>query len=59
MRKEARSTGWSNSTAGDLPATEIGATNAPTYAKQQGQKTGQDMAVLGFNADFAPDVDVQ
>ena len=40
-------------------ASEIGATNNPTYAKQQGQKTGQDMAALGFNADFAPDVDVQ
>jgi len=39
--------------------TQIGATNDPTYAKQQGQKAGQDMSVLGFNADFAPDVDVQ
>jgi beta-N-acetylhexosaminidase len=40
-------------------ASEIGATNNPTYANQQGQQTGQDMAALGFNADFAPDVDVQ
>jgi beta-N-acetylhexosaminidase len=40
-------------------ASEIGATNDPTYAKQQGQKTAQDMGALGFNADFAPDVDVQ
>src|SRR5579871_4599880 len=40
-------------------ATQIGATNSPSYARQQGYKTGQDMAALGFNADFAPDVDVQ
>ena len=40
-------------------ATMIGDTNSPSYAKQQGYKTGQDMAALGFNADFAPDVDVQ
>ena len=40
-------------------ATQIGDTNNPTYAKQQGLKAGQDMASLGFNADFAPDVDVQ
>jgi beta-N-acetylhexosaminidase len=40
-------------------ATEIGATNNRSYAEQQGNKAGQDMAALGFNADFAPDVDVQ
>jgi beta-N-acetylhexosaminidase len=40
-------------------ASQIGATNNPTYAKGEGKKTGQDMAALGFNADFAPDVDVQ
>ena len=40
-------------------ATQIGDTNNPTYAKGEGKKTGQDMAALGFNADFAPDVDVQ
>ena len=40
-------------------ASQIGATNNKTYAKGEGKKTGQDMAALGFNADFAPDVDVQ
>jgi beta-N-acetylhexosaminidase len=40
-------------------ATDIGASGSTTYAQQQGYKTGQDMAALGFNADFAPDVDVQ
>ena len=40
-------------------ASQIGATNNTTYAKGEGKKTGQDMAALGFNADFAPDVDVQ
>lgn len=40
-------------------ATTIGDTNSPTYAEQQGLQTGKDMSVLGFNADFAPDVDVQ
>ena len=40
-------------------ATDIGNTNNPTYAQMQGAKAGQDMATLGFNADFAPDVDVQ
>ena len=40
-------------------ASQIGATNNPTYAKGEGKRAGQDMAALGFNADFAPDVDVQ
>jgi beta-N-acetylhexosaminidase len=40
-------------------ATMIGNTNSPEFARQQGYKTGKDMATLGFNMDFAPDVDVQ
>jgi beta-N-acetylhexosaminidase len=40
-------------------ATEIGDTHSASYARQQGYQTGRDMAVLGFNMDFAPDVDVQ
>jgi beta-N-acetylhexosaminidase len=40
-------------------ASDIGVTGSTTFAQQQGYKTGKDMAALGFNADFAPDVDVQ
>jgi beta-N-acetylhexosaminidase len=40
-------------------ATEIGMKGSADYAMAQGAKTGNDMRVLGFNADFAPDVDVQ
>jgi len=40
-------------------ATEIGDRGSKSYAQAQGVQTGKDMSVLGFNADFAPDVDVQ
>ncbi len=40
-------------------ATEIGARDSASYAKAQGAQAGKDMSSLGFNADFAPDVDVQ
>lgn len=40
-------------------ASEIGYTNDPAYATAQGLQTGKDMRALGFNADFAPDVDVE
>jgi beta-N-acetylhexosaminidase len=40
-------------------ASDIGATDNPKYATAQGLQTGKDMRALGFNADFAPDVDVQ
>lgn len=40
-------------------ASEIGYTGDPKYATAQGLQTGKDMRALGFNADFAPDVDVQ
>jgi beta-N-acetylhexosaminidase len=40
-------------------ATEIGDKGSKSYAQGQGVQTGKDMSVLGFNADFAPDVDVQ
>jgi beta-N-acetylhexosaminidase len=40
-------------------ATMIGQNGSPDYAYSQGERTGQDMAALGFNTDFAPDVDVQ
>jgi beta-N-acetylhexosaminidase len=40
-------------------ATMIGDTHSPSYARQQGYQTGKDMTALGFNTDFAPDVDVQ
>lgn len=40
-------------------APEIGATGSATYSYQQGAKTGQDMAALGFNVNLAPDVDVK
>lgn len=40
-------------------ATEIGATGDPAFAKAQGLQTGKDMRALGFNSDFAPDVDVE
>lgn len=40
-------------------ATDIGYQGSYTYAVTQAQSTGADMRSLGFNADFAPDVDVQ
>lgn len=40
-------------------ATQIGDQGSYAYAVTQAQKTGSDMHTLGFNADFAPDVDVQ
>jgi beta-N-acetylhexosaminidase len=40
-------------------ATDIGDTGSKSYAQAQGVQTGKDMSALGFNADFAPDVDVQ
>jgi beta-N-acetylhexosaminidase len=40
-------------------ATDIGATGSTSFAQAQGLQTGKDMSALGFNADFAPDVDVQ
>ncbi|HEX6817301.1 MAG TPA: glycoside hydrolase family 3 N-terminal domain-containing protein [Ktedonobacterales bacterium] len=40
-------------------ATQIGEQGSYSYAVTQAQRTGSDMHVLGFNADFAPDVDVQ
>ncbi|MGO8949875.1 MAG: glycoside hydrolase family 3 N-terminal domain-containing protein [Ktedonobacterales bacterium] len=40
-------------------ATQIGEMGSTTFAQQQGALAGKDMAALGFNADFAPDVDVQ
>lgn len=40
-------------------APEIGANGSTNYAYQQGAKTGQDMAALGFNVNLAPDVDVK
>ena len=40
-------------------ATDIGDKGSKSYAQAQGTQAGKDMAALGFNADFAPDVDVQ
>ena len=40
-------------------ATAIGDTHSASFARQQGYQTGENMAILGFNMDFAPDVDVQ
>ena len=40
-------------------ATDIGYQGSYSFAVTQAQSTGADMHSLGFNADFAPDVDVQ
>ena len=40
-------------------ATDIGYQGSYSYAVAQAQDIGGDMRSLGFNADFAPDVDVQ
>lgn len=40
-------------------ATDVGDQGSYSYAVTQAQRTGSDMHSLGFNADFAPDVDVQ
>lgn len=40
-------------------APEIGANGSTTYANQQGVKTAQDLAALGFNVNLAPDVDIE
>jgi beta-N-acetylhexosaminidase len=45
---------------GNTPsALDMGATNDPAFAQQQGQKDGQILGQLGINLDFAPVVDVQ
>jgi beta-N-acetylhexosaminidase len=40
-------------------ARQIGASRSTSYAISQGAQVARDMAALGFNVDFAPDVDVQ
>jgi beta-N-acetylhexosaminidase len=40
-------------------ALDMGATNDPDFAQQQGQKDGKIMSQLGMNLDYAPVVDVQ
>ncbi|GEM_PF-168027 len=40
-------------------ARDIGATNDPNVAEQQGESDGQVLKQLGFNVNLAPDVDVQ
>src|SRR5579883_1542507 len=40
-------------------ARDIGATNDPNVAEQQGESDGQILKQLGFNVNLAPDVDVQ
>jgi beta-N-acetylhexosaminidase len=48
--------------AADQPhpsAEVVGNTNDPNYARAQGQEVGAFMASVGFNQNFAPDVDVQ
>lgn len=40
-------------------APAIGANGSSDYAYQQGAKTAQDLAALGFNVNLAPDVDIE
>jgi beta-N-acetylhexosaminidase len=39
-------------------AYQIGQTNSPQYAAQQGTQTAQELLALGINTNLAPDVDV-
>jgi beta-N-acetylhexosaminidase len=39
-------------------ASQIGASGSVTFAQSEGARAGHDMAALGLNFDFAPDVDV-
>ncbi|HLY31525.1 MAG TPA: glycoside hydrolase family 3 N-terminal domain-containing protein, partial [Ktedonobacterales bacterium] len=43
----------------DPSETDIGATNDPNYAYQQGKTDAEHMKALGLNVNLAPDVDVQ
>jgi beta-N-acetylhexosaminidase len=40
-------------------ARQIATSRSTSYATSQGAQVARDMAALGFNVDFAPDVDVQ
>jgi beta-N-acetylhexosaminidase len=40
-------------------ARTIASSRSVSYATSQGAQTARDMAALGFNVDFAPDVDIQ